>query len=48
MASLREQVAELQNMVKVSFDLQLDLQRAIRQEVAAALSNANGKNQGSH
>lgn len=42
MASLREQVAELQNMVKISFDLQLDLQRAIRQEVAAALSNANG------
>lgn len=37
MAMLRSQMAELQNMVKVSFDLQLDLQRSIRQEVAAAL-----------
>lgn len=29
-------------MMKLSFDLQLDIQRAIRQEVAAALSEVKG------
>ena len=29
-------------MMKVSFDLQLDIQRAIRQEVAAGLAAATG------
>lgn len=43
MTTLRNQMVELQNMVKVSFDLQLDLQRSIRQEVAAALHNSPGK-----
>ncbi|XP_061184299.1 E3 ubiquitin-protein ligase Mdm2-like [Saccostrea echinata] len=38
MASLKAQVEEMKNMLKVSFDLQLDIQRAIRQEVAAAMS----------
>ncbi|XP_071828378.1 uncharacterized protein [Apostichopus japonicus] len=44
MTTLRNQMVELQNMVKVSFDLQLDLQRSIRQEVAAALHNSPGGN----
>lgn len=38
MASLKAQVEEMKSMLKVSFDLQLDIQRAIRQEVAAAMS----------
>ncbi|CAH1257932.1 NEURL1B [Branchiostoma lanceolatum] len=44
MQSLRAQVEELKNMVRVSFDLQLDLQRAIRQEVAAAMATHTGSN----
>ncbi|XP_066277390.1 AT-rich interactive domain-containing protein 1A-like [Branchiostoma lanceolatum] len=44
MQSLRAQVEELKNMVRVSFDLQLDLQRAIRQEVAAAMAAHTGSN----
>lgn len=35
---MRAQVVELKQMMKVSFDLQLDIQRSIRQEVAAALA----------
>ena len=35
---MRTQVVELKQMMKVSFDLQLDIQRSIRQEVAAALA----------
>ncbi|XP_078667902.1 uncharacterized protein LOC144909680 isoform X2 [Branchiostoma floridae x Branchiostoma belcheri] len=44
LASLQAQVEELKNMVRVSFDLQLDLQRAIRQEVAAAMAAHTGSN----
>ncbi|XP_035675224.1 uncharacterized protein LOC118414971 [Branchiostoma floridae] len=44
MQSLRAEIDELKNMVRVSFDLQLDLQRAIRQEVAAAMAAHTGSN----
>lgn len=40
--SLKSQMEELKNMMKLSFDLQLDIQRAIRQEVAAAVAGALG------
>ncbi len=40
MSSLKSQIQELKNMMRMSFDLQLDIQRAIRQEVAAAVSQA--------
>ena len=43
MRSLRQQVLELKAMMQLSFDLQLDIQRAIRQEVAAAVSSAVGE-----
>ena len=35
---IKGQLQELKQMMRVSFDLQLDIQRAIRQEVAAALA----------
>ena len=38
MTIMKGQLGELKQMMKVSFDLQLDIQRAIRQEVAAALT----------
>ena len=41
--ALKAQVSELTNMMKLSFDLQLDIQRSIRQEVAAAINQALGK-----
>ncbi|XP_033098464.1 uncharacterized protein LOC117102304 [Anneissia japonica] len=40
--SLRRQMDELKNMVQLTFDLQMDMQRAIRQEVAAALTGHSG------
>jgi len=40
LSSLRSQVNELKEMMKMSFNLQLDIQRAIRQEVAAVVSAA--------
>lgn len=45
MASLKAQVEEMKSMLKVSFDLQLDIQRAIRQEVAAAMSEKSGESE---
>lgn len=45
MASLKAQVEEIKSMLKVSFDLQLDIQRAIRQEVAAAMSEKSGESE---
>lgn len=42
-ASLKAQLQEMRNMMKVSFDLQMDIQRAIRQEVAAGIAAANGE-----
>ena len=38
MVMMKAQLSELKQMMRVSFDLQLDIQRSIRQEVAAALS----------
>ncbi|KAK6174505.1 hypothetical protein SNE40_017769 [Patella caerulea] len=38
-ASLKSKLEQMQNMMKLSFDLQMDIQRSIRQEVAAALNN---------
>ncbi|XP_035824188.1 uncharacterized protein LOC101846543 isoform X2 [Aplysia californica] len=35
---LKSQMMEMKNMLKLTFDLQMDIQRAIRQEVAAAMS----------
>lgn len=35
---MKGQLNELKQMMRVSFDLQLDIQRAIRQEVSAALT----------
>lgn len=37
---VKSQVLELKQLMRTSFDLQLEIQRAIRQEVAAALSSA--------
>ncbi len=38
MRDMKSQLDELKKLVKTSFELQLDIQRSIRQEVAAALS----------
>ena len=38
MHEIKGQLQELKQMMRVSFDLQLDIQRAIRQEVSAALA----------
>lgn len=40
--SLKSQMNEMKNMLKLTFDLQMDIQRAIRQEVAAAMNNVTG------
>jgi hypothetical protein len=39
---MRSQILELKQLTRTSFDLQLEIQRAIRQEVAAALSSVCG------
>ena len=36
---------EMQTMMRLTFELQLDMQRSIRQEVAAALSGQHGQGQ---
>lgn len=41
--ALREEVSALKHVIDASFDMQLDIQRAIRQEVAAAMHSANRK-----
>lgn len=38
-AALRDEVQTLKNVVNASFDIQLDIQRSIRQEVAAAMNS---------
>lgn len=38
MMIMKGQLNELKQMMRVSFDLQLDIQRAVRQEVSAALA----------
>ncbi|GFR93490.1 neuralized-like protein 1A [Elysia marginata] len=42
--SLRAQMTEMKSLLKLTFDLQMDIQRSIRQEVAAALNNIVGPN----
>lgn len=37
---LRQEVSILKNVISASFDLQLDIQRSIRQEVSAALNSS--------
>lgn len=39
MRDMREEISVLRNMISASFDLQLDIQRSIRQEVSAAMNN---------
>lgn len=41
--SLKSQMEEMKNMMRLSFDLQMDIQRAIRQEVAAALASVTAQ-----
>jgi len=41
--NLKTELQELKNMMRLSFDLQLDIQRSIRQEVSAALAQRSGK-----
>ena len=36
---MKSEILELKQLMRTSFDLQLEIQRAIRQEVAAALSS---------
>lgn len=38
---LRQEVTVLKNVIRASFDVQLDVQRSIRQEVSAAISDSN-------
>ncbi|XP_077992283.1 uncharacterized protein LOC144446403 [Glandiceps talaboti] len=40
--TMRQELEELKNMVRMNFEMQLDIQRAIRQEVAAALATVAG------
>lgn len=40
LSEMKTQILELKRLMRTSFDLQLEIQRAIRQEVAAALSSA--------
>lgn len=41
MSAMKAQIAQLSNMLKMSLDIQMDIQRSIRQEVAAAVNQAN-------
>lgn len=41
--ALQQEVTVLKNVMSASFDLQLDIQRAIRQEVCAAMANSSAK-----
>ncbi len=43
MRAVKAQLQEMKEMLRMSFDMQLDLQRAIRQEVAAALAANQGE-----
>jgi hypothetical protein len=44
MAELRSEIAELRNLLKLSFDVQLDVQRSMRQEVAALVGAVRAHN----
>ncbi|KAH3786727.1 hypothetical protein DPMN_164836 [Dreissena polymorpha] len=41
-SDLKAQLLEMKKMMKISFDLQMDIQRSIRQEVAAGIAAASG------
>jgi len=41
--ALKAQLDEMKSMMKVSFELQMDIQRSIRQEVAAGIAAATGE-----
>ena len=38
--ALKSEISELKNMMKLSFQLQLDMQRSLKQEISALISNA--------
>ena len=40
LSAMKSEILELKQLMRTSFDLELEIQRAIRQEVAAALSCA--------
>ena len=40
LSDMKSEILELKQLMRTSFDLQMEIQRAIRQEVAAALSSA--------
>ena len=42
MAAMKSQIAELKSMMELSFNMQMEIQRAIRQEVSAALATVTG------
>ena len=43
LSTLSDRISELTRVVKLSFNLQMDVQRAVRQEVAAALTRASSQ-----
>jgi len=45
MSTMRSQISQLTNMLKKSLELQVDIQRSIKQEVAAAMSQHNSQQQ---
>ena len=42
--ALKSEISELKNMMKLSFQLQLDMQRSLKQEISALISNAVKEN----
>lgn len=44
LSGMKAQIAQLSEMLKMSLDLQMDIQRSIRQEVAAAVTQATAAN----
>jgi hypothetical protein len=46
MRQLKSEMKELKNLMKLSFDLQLDMQRAFKQEISALISNASEPREG--
>ena len=42
--ALKSEIVELKNMMKISFQLQLDMQRSLKQEISALISNSVKEN----